>query len=74
LIQCTFCIFQEPNPVEVDNYVIAKHKNGKYYHARVARMKKETFFKANFKDNSWSDNLYAQDIVVNFEYDSSVGA
>ena len=51
-------------PIAVDSYVLAKHKNGKYYQAKVTRLKKVNFFKVNFKDNTWSDNLYAEDIIV----------
>lgn len=43
---------------------MAKHENGKYHHGHVHQISSQNFFKVNFKDNSWSDNLYQQDILV----------
>ncbi|CAK8685556.1 unnamed protein product [Clavelina lepadiformis] len=49
--------------VSKTDVVVAKHKDGNYYRATVEEVLEQEFFKVNFRDNSWSDNLYAEDII-----------
>uniref|UniRef100_A0A6F9DFV9 [histone H3]-trimethyl-L-lysine(9) demethylase n=1 Tax=Phallusia mammillata TaxID=59560 RepID=A0A6F9DFV9_9ASCI len=50
-------------PVKIGESVVAKHTSGKYHRGHVHQVTSQNFFKVNFKDNSWSDNLYQQDIL-----------
>lgn len=47
--------------------VWAKHRNTRYYKAKVESIKDTLFYMVTFSDNSFSDNLYPSDIV---NYDS----
>ncbi|TRZ02635.1 hypothetical protein DNTS_000621 [Danionella cerebrum] len=49
--------------LSVDQKVICKHKNGRYYQCEVIQLTKETFYEVNFDDGSFSDNLFPEDIV-----------
>ncbi|XP_055068905.2 lysine-specific demethylase 4A [Misgurnus anguillicaudatus] len=49
--------------LSVGQRVICKHKNGRYYQCEVIQLTKETFYKVNFDDGSFSDNLFPEDIV-----------
>ncbi|KAG2461408.1 KDM4A demethylase, partial [Polypterus senegalus] len=53
--------------LSVGQKVICKHKNGRYYQCEVVKLTKETFYEVNFDDGSFSDNLFPEDIVVEFE-------
>lgn len=50
--------------VEIDQTVYGKHRNGRYYPGRVTNKSSQTFHHVIFEDNSWSDNLFQEDIVV----------
>ncbi|XP_078488525.1 lysine-specific demethylase 4C [Ciona intestinalis] len=50
-------------PVHLKQRVVAKLKSGKLRGGFVTELEMEVFHKVHFKDNSWSDNLYQQDIV-----------
>ncbi|KAK2585911.1 hypothetical protein KPH14_010495 [Odynerus spinipes] len=43
--------------------VWAKHRNTRYYKAKVESIKDTLFYMVTFSDNSFSDNLYPSDIV-----------
>uniref|UniRef100_H2Z696 [histone H3]-trimethyl-L-lysine(9) demethylase n=1 Tax=Ciona savignyi TaxID=51511 RepID=H2Z696_CIOSA len=49
--------------VRLNQRVVAKLSNGKYRGGVVTDVEDEIFHKVHFKDNSWSDNLYPQDIL-----------
>uniref|UniRef100_A0A3Q3Q080 [histone H3]-trimethyl-L-lysine(9) demethylase n=1 Tax=Monopterus albus TaxID=43700 RepID=A0A3Q3Q080_MONAL len=46
----------------VDQRVICKHKNGRYYHSEVLELTTATFYEVVFDDGSYSDNLFPEDI------------
>ncbi|KAM8839787.1 lysine-specific demethylase 4A [Synchiropus picturatus] len=46
----------------VGQRVIAKHKNGRYYHSEVQELSTVTFYEVIFDDGSYSDNLFPEDI------------
>jgi len=50
--------------LDVGEEVVAKNRQGKYCRGVVCQIRNANFYKVNFRDNSWSDNLYQQDIVV----------
>ncbi|XP_051567316.1 lysine-specific demethylase 4A isoform X2 [Myxocyprinus asiaticus] len=60
--------------LSVGQKVICKHKNGRYYQCEVIQLSKETFYEVNFDDGSFSDNLFPEDIVVEFEDGSQLTA
>jgi len=49
--------------VQVGHQVIAKHKNSRFRLAKVLEIFTENFYKVTFDDNSWSDNLYQEDLI-----------
>ncbi|KAJ8270923.1 hypothetical protein GJAV_G00120800 [Gymnothorax javanicus] len=49
--------------LEVEQQVICKHKNGRYYQSEVVELTKATFYEVVFDDGSFSDNLFPEDIV-----------
>lgn len=46
--------------------VICKYKNGRYYHSGVLELSPTTFYEVVFDDGSYSDNLFPEDIEVNW--------
>lgn len=46
--------------------VWAKHRNSRYYKAKVESIKDTLFYMVTFSDNSFSDDLYPLDITVSF--------
>ena len=50
----------------VDNKVIAKHKNGRYYEANVSEINKQVFYAVDFEDGSYSEDIYPEDIDVSY--------
>jgi jumonji domain-containing protein 2 len=44
--------------------VIAKHKNGRYYHCKVQEVRQQLFCEVNFQDGSYSNNMFPEDIEV----------
>ncbi|XP_068196503.1 lysine-specific demethylase 4A-like [Antennarius striatus] len=46
----------------VGQRVIAKHKNGRYYHSEMMELSPTTFYEVVFDDGSYSDNLFPEDI------------
>ena len=51
--------------MEEGTKVISKHKNGRYYQCEVIDTKTQTFYEVEFiEDNSYSDNLFPEDIEV----------
>ncbi|PSN40427.1 Lysine-specific demethylase 4C [Blattella germanica] len=49
--------------VHVGELVWAKHKNGRYYKAKVDTIQETLFYMVLFSDESFSDDLYPQDIT-----------
>lgn len=50
----------------VGQRVICKYKNGRYYHSEVLELSPTTFYEVVFDDGSYSDNLFPEDIEVNW--------
>lgn len=50
--------------VSTGERVIAKHKNSRFYEAEVIGEREQMFCHVNFYDNSFSENLFPEDIVV----------
>ncbi|XP_067137574.1 lysine-specific demethylase 4A-like isoform X2 [Centruroides vittatus] len=48
--------------VQIEDKVIAKHKNGRYYHCEVIDKYVQDFYSVDFEDSSYSDNLLPEDI------------
>lgn len=48
--------------------VIAKHKNGRYYHANIVEVQRHRMYEVDFDDGSVSDDLLPEDIVVSELY------
>lgn len=44
--------------------VWAKHRNTRYYKAKVESIQDTVFYMVTFSDNSFSDDLYPSDITV----------
>ena len=44
--------------------VIAKHKNGRYYHATILEVTRHKLYEVDFDDGSVSFDLLPEDIVV----------
>lgn len=72
-IYCT-CHKHQTNPREknkqrrlddllVGGKVIAKHKNGRYYHASIIEVSRHKLYEVDFDDGSVSDDLLPEDIV-----------
>lgn len=47
--------------------VIAKHKNGRYYHATIMEVARHKLYEVDFDDGSVSYDLLPEDIVVSME-------
>ena len=50
--------------VNVDDVVWAKHKNGRYYKAKVTQAKEQMFVEVDFADGSFSTDTFPEDIEV----------
>jgi len=50
-----------PEIVKGDS-VVAKHKNGRYYHTEVVEIEEQVFYSVDFDDGSFSNDLFPQDI------------
>ena len=48
----------------VGSQVIAKHKNGRYYHATIMEVERCKLYEVDFDDGSVSFDLLPEDIVV----------
>lgn len=48
--------------VQIEDKVIAKHKNGRYYQCEVIDKYVQDFYSVDFEDSSYSDNLLPEDI------------
>lgn len=46
--------------------VWAKHRNTRYYQAKVESIQDILFYMVTFDDNSFSDDLFPSDITVSF--------
>jgi len=46
--------------------VLAKHRNGRYYHAIVLSMSDVVYYKVAFDDGTYSNDMYPEDIEVRF--------
>ncbi|WAR22970.1 KDM4B-like protein [Mya arenaria] len=53
---------RELQPISVGDRVIAKHKNTRFYNAEVLDVRDHTFYRVDFDDGSFSDDLYPEDI------------
>ena len=51
-------------PVAFGDRVLAKHKNGRYYHAIVLSVSDVVYYKVAFDDGSYSNDMYPEDIEV----------
>lgn len=51
-----------PNVV-IGQTVFGKHRNGRYYPCVIQSETSQNFHHVIFSDNSWSDNLYLEDII-----------
>lgn len=51
--------------------VWAKHRNKRYYKAKVNSIKDTLFYMVTFSDASFSDDLYPSDITVSNRYCNS---
>ena len=62
------CFFQFAHgtlpDVSIGDRVFAKHKNGRYYKAKVTRIEEQVFYAVDFDDGSFTDNIFPEDIVV----------
>lgn len=47
----------------VGGQVVAKHKNGRYYHATILEVSRHKLYEVDFDDGSVSDDLLPEDIV-----------
>lgn len=52
------------NDVQTDQIVIAKHKNSRYYKARVVEKYNQVFHHVHFVDNSFTNNIKSSEILV----------
>ena len=50
--------------MKIGDRVLAKHKNGRFYSSKVLGFEEEVYYQVDFSDGSYSNNLFAQDIVV----------
>lgn len=48
--------------------MIAKHKNGRYYHATIMEVQRNRLYEVDFDDGSVSDDLLPEDIVVSISH------
>ena len=53
-------------PLRQGEIVWAKHRNTRYYKAKVDSIHDTLFYMVTFSDNSFSDDLYPSDIMVSF--------
>jgi len=51
-------------PIAVGDHVIAKHKNGRYYHAVVLLVSDIVYYKVAFDDGTFSNDMFPEDIEV----------
>lgn len=51
------------NDLIVGDKVIAKHKNGRYYHAKIGEVSRRKLYEVDFDDGSVSDDLLPEDVV-----------
>jgi len=51
-------------PVAMGDRVIAKHRNGRYYHAVVLSVSDVVYYKVAFDDGTYSNDMYPEDIEV----------
>lgn len=63
------CVFiqskqRQLNDLYVGSQVIAKHKNGRYYHATITEVTRSKLYEVDFDDGSVSFDLLPEDIVV----------
>nr|XP_039264055.1 lysine-specific demethylase 4C-like [Styela clava] len=49
--------------VAIGQTVFGKHRNGRYYPCVIRSETSQNFHHVIFSDNSWSDNLYQEDII-----------
>lgn len=66
---CFFVFFiqskqRQLNDLYVGSQVIAKHKNGRYYHATITEVTRSKLYEVDFDDGSVSFDLLPEDIVV----------
>lgn len=52
------------NEVQPEEMVIAKHKNSRYYTAKVVDKYEQVFHHVHFVDNSFTENIKSFDILV----------
>jgi len=50
--------------VAVGDEVIAKNRNGRYYHCTVTSFNETVYYKVAFQDGSFSNDMLAEDIQV----------
>jgi len=50
--------------VSAGDRVIAKHRNGRYYHAVVLSVSDVVYYKVTFDDGTYSNDMYPEDIEV----------
>ena len=46
--------------------VWAKHRNKRYYKGKIASIQDTRFYMVTFEDDSFSDDLFPEDIIVSF--------
>jgi len=49
--------------VRIDDKVMAKHKNGRFYPSKVIDIQQQVYYKVVFDDGSFSNDMFAEDIV-----------
>lgn len=54
--------------VSIDEMVIAKHKNRRYYEAKVVGKFEQIFHHVHFVDNSFTEYIKSSDILVRIEF------
>ncbi|XP_032665564.1 lysine-specific demethylase 4C-like isoform X2 [Odontomachus brunneus] len=54
---------KEKIPILLEETVWAKHRNFRYYKAKVKSIQVKTFYMVTFSDNSFSDDLYPSDVT-----------
>ena len=52
--------------LEKNDGVLAKHKNKRYYKAKVIQVHRNRMYEVDFDDGSFSDDLLPEDISVGF--------
>lgn len=63
-----FCIqksLRSRPPVAIGDKVIAKHRNGRYYHCVVTSFNDTVYYNVAFQDGSFSNDMFPEDIQVN---------